>query len=246
MRWRCCPMQAAVCSRDAPSPQAHPTCGCLHHTNGCSPQRVRLGSLRSSRAMPGVTCAITSAGIARLRSRPAAQSSPLSFTSRSCRKNRSESGRHTAVLRPPTSPGRAKPSCWRWPRKHVVNHVAARGLNRNARHSGHAARPPNLNGTRRARHSRARRRRYRSTGWMMRISACTRRARGSERAFPARDRRSRALPRAARACARCQGSVIRNLKPKRPHSGSDSAGTGISVEADTAVTGNVIDKAPRH
>jgi uncharacterized secreted repeat protein (TIGR03808 family) len=41
-----------------------------------------------------------------------------------------------------------------------------------------------------------------------------------------------------------QGNLIRNLKPKRPQCGSDSAGTGISVEADTAVTGNVIEKAP--
>jgi uncharacterized secreted repeat protein (TIGR03808 family) len=44
--------------------------------------------------------------------------------------------------------------------------------------------------------------------------------------------------------ATVQGNVIRNLKPKRPHGGSDSAGTGISVEADRAVTGNVIEKAP--
>jgi uncharacterized secreted repeat protein (TIGR03808 family) len=44
--------------------------------------------------------------------------------------------------------------------------------------------------------------------------------------------------------ATVQGNVIRNLKPKRPQGGSDSAGTGISVEADTAVTGNVIEKAP--
>ena len=41
-----------------------------------------------------------------------------------------------------------------------------------------------------------------------------------------------------------QGNLIRNLKPKRPQGGSDSAGTGISIEADTAVTGNVIEKAP--
>jgi uncharacterized secreted repeat protein (TIGR03808 family) len=44
--------------------------------------------------------------------------------------------------------------------------------------------------------------------------------------------------------ATVQGNVIRNLKSKRPQGGSDSAGTGISVEADTAVTGNVIEKAP--
>jgi uncharacterized secreted repeat protein (TIGR03808 family) len=41
-----------------------------------------------------------------------------------------------------------------------------------------------------------------------------------------------------------QGNLIRNLKNKRPQGGNDSAGVGISVEADTAVTGNVIEKAP--
>jgi len=41
-----------------------------------------------------------------------------------------------------------------------------------------------------------------------------------------------------------QGNLIRNLKAKRPQGGSDSAGVGISVEADTAVAGNVIEKAP--
>jgi uncharacterized secreted repeat protein (TIGR03808 family) len=41
-----------------------------------------------------------------------------------------------------------------------------------------------------------------------------------------------------------QANLIRNLKPKRPQGGSDSAGTGISVEADTTVTGNVIERAP--
>jgi len=43
-----------------------------------------------------------------------------------------------------------------------------------------------------------------------------------------------------------QGNIIRNLKPKRP-SGTDpgdSAGIGIAVEADTAVSGNVIENAP--
>jgi uncharacterized secreted repeat protein (TIGR03808 family) len=43
-----------------------------------------------------------------------------------------------------------------------------------------------------------------------------------------------------------QGNIIRNLLPKRP-SGTDpgdSAGVGISVEADTAVTGNVVENAP--
>lgn len=41
-----------------------------------------------------------------------------------------------------------------------------------------------------------------------------------------------------------QGNLIRNLKDKRPQGGTDSAGVGISVEADTAVNGNVIEKAP--
>jgi uncharacterized secreted repeat protein (TIGR03808 family) len=44
--------------------------------------------------------------------------------------------------------------------------------------------------------------------------------------------------------ATVQGNIIRNLKPKRPQGGSDTAGTGILVEADTAVTGNVVEKAP--
>jgi uncharacterized secreted repeat protein (TIGR03808 family) len=43
-----------------------------------------------------------------------------------------------------------------------------------------------------------------------------------------------------------QGNIIRNLKPRRPPGTDpgDSAGVGISVEADTAVTGNVIENAP--
>ena len=43
-----------------------------------------------------------------------------------------------------------------------------------------------------------------------------------------------------------QGNLIRNLKPKRPigTAPDDGAGVGIYVEADTAVTGNVIEKAP--
>jgi uncharacterized secreted repeat protein (TIGR03808 family) len=43
-----------------------------------------------------------------------------------------------------------------------------------------------------------------------------------------------------------QGNLIRNLKPRRPvQSGPDDiAGTGIAVEADTSVTGNVIENAP--
>jgi uncharacterized secreted repeat protein (TIGR03808 family) len=43
-----------------------------------------------------------------------------------------------------------------------------------------------------------------------------------------------------------QGNVIRNLLPKRPASTdpNDGAGIGIGVEADTSVTGNVIENAP--
>jgi uncharacterized secreted repeat protein (TIGR03808 family) len=43
-----------------------------------------------------------------------------------------------------------------------------------------------------------------------------------------------------------QGNIIRNLLPKRPPGTDpgDSAGVGISVEADTAVTGNVVENAP--
>jgi uncharacterized secreted repeat protein (TIGR03808 family) len=43
-----------------------------------------------------------------------------------------------------------------------------------------------------------------------------------------------------------QGNIIRNLRPHRPPGTDpgDSAGVGISVEADTAVTGNVIENAP--
>ncbi len=43
-----------------------------------------------------------------------------------------------------------------------------------------------------------------------------------------------------------QGNIIRNLIPKRPigTAPDDDAGIGISVEADTSVTGNVIEKAP--
>jgi uncharacterized secreted repeat protein (TIGR03808 family) len=43
-----------------------------------------------------------------------------------------------------------------------------------------------------------------------------------------------------------QGNIIRNLYPKRP-AGTDpgeSGGVGIAVEADTAVTGNVVENAP--
>jgi uncharacterized secreted repeat protein (TIGR03808 family) len=43
-----------------------------------------------------------------------------------------------------------------------------------------------------------------------------------------------------------QGNIIRNLKPKRPIGTvpDDDAGIGIYVEADTSVTGNVIENAP--
>jgi uncharacterized secreted repeat protein (TIGR03808 family) len=43
-----------------------------------------------------------------------------------------------------------------------------------------------------------------------------------------------------------QGNIIRNLKPQRPAGTDpgDSAGVGISVEADTVVSGNVIENAP--
>ena len=43
-----------------------------------------------------------------------------------------------------------------------------------------------------------------------------------------------------------QGNIIRNLLPKRPvgTDPNDGAGIGIYVEADSAVTGNVIENAP--
>jgi uncharacterized secreted repeat protein (TIGR03808 family) len=43
-----------------------------------------------------------------------------------------------------------------------------------------------------------------------------------------------------------QGNVIRNLLPKRPigTAPDDGGGIGIYVEADTAVSGNVIENAP--
>jgi uncharacterized secreted repeat protein (TIGR03808 family) len=46
--------------------------------------------------------------------------------------------------------------------------------------------------------------------------------------------------------AAVQGNIIRNLLPERPAGTdpADSAGVGISVEADTAVTGNVVENAP--
>jgi uncharacterized secreted repeat protein (TIGR03808 family) len=43
-----------------------------------------------------------------------------------------------------------------------------------------------------------------------------------------------------------QGNIIRNLLPRRPAgtAAGDGAGIGIAVEADAAVTGNVIERAP--
>jgi uncharacterized secreted repeat protein (TIGR03808 family) len=41
-----------------------------------------------------------------------------------------------------------------------------------------------------------------------------------------------------------QGNLVRNLKARRPQGGPDAAGVGIAVEADAAVTGNVIEDAP--
>lgn len=43
-----------------------------------------------------------------------------------------------------------------------------------------------------------------------------------------------------------QGNIIRNLKPKRPigTAPDDDAGVGIYIEADSAVSGNVIENAP--
>ncbi|RDV02205.1 TIGR03808 family TAT-translocated repetitive protein [Undibacter mobilis] len=41
-----------------------------------------------------------------------------------------------------------------------------------------------------------------------------------------------------------RGNVVRNLINKRPQGGPDSAGVGIGVEADTTVSGNVIENAP--
>jgi uncharacterized secreted repeat protein (TIGR03808 family) len=43
-----------------------------------------------------------------------------------------------------------------------------------------------------------------------------------------------------------QGNIIRNLLPRRPPGtdAGDAAGVGISVEADSTVTGNVVENAP--
>jgi uncharacterized secreted repeat protein (TIGR03808 family) len=42
-----------------------------------------------------------------------------------------------------------------------------------------------------------------------------------------------------------QGNVVRKLRPKRPEGANpeDAAGVGIAVEADTTVTGNVVEQA---
>ena len=46
--------------------------------------------------------------------------------------------------------------------------------------------------------------------------------------------------------ATVQGNIVRNLKPQRPAGTDpgDAAGIGIAVEADSAVTGNVVENAP--
>ena len=45
----------------------------------------------------------------------------------------------------------------------------------------------------------------------------------------------------------CQGNLIRNLRKTGPYKPEqDFFGTGISVEADTAVTGNVVENAPNY
>src|SRR5207247_8839969 len=45
-----------------------------------------------------------------------------------------------------------------------------------------------------------------------------------------------------------QGNIIRNLLPKRPigTAPDDDAGIGIYVEADSSVTGNVVENAPSY
>ncbi len=46
----------------------------------------------------------------------------------------------------------------------------------------------------------------------------------------------------------CSGNIVRNLVDEAPYEAFEAVGfgIGISVEADTAVTGNVIEKAPRY
>jgi uncharacterized secreted repeat protein (TIGR03808 family) len=45
----------------------------------------------------------------------------------------------------------------------------------------------------------------------------------------------------------CSGNIVRNLRPRPrlPNGNDGESGTGISVEADMAVTGNVVEDAPR-
>ena len=45
--------------------------------------------------------------------------------------------------------------------------------------------------------------------------------------------------------ATVRGNIVRNLGTRRPNRPPDEAGIGIGVEADTAVTGNVIERAAR-
>jgi len=45
--------------------------------------------------------------------------------------------------------------------------------------------------------------------------------------------------------ATVRGNIVRNLGTRRPNRPPDEAGVGIGVEADTVVSGNVIERAPR-
>jgi uncharacterized secreted repeat protein (TIGR03808 family) len=42
-----------------------------------------------------------------------------------------------------------------------------------------------------------------------------------------------------------RGNLVRNVRPRRPGTGADGGGLGIAVEADSAVTGNVVENATR-
>jgi uncharacterized secreted repeat protein (TIGR03808 family) len=44
--------------------------------------------------------------------------------------------------------------------------------------------------------------------------------------------------------ATVHGNLLRNFGPRRPGSAPEGAGIGIAIEADTAVTGNVVENAP--
>ena len=46
----------------------------------------------------------------------------------------------------------------------------------------------------------------------------------------------------------CSGNIVRNLVDKAPYEAFEAVGfgIGISVEADTTVTGNVVENAPRY